>query len=140
MGQESILVMDFMVPDEIRLDLADRTVCLPDEVRIQLEVRIPPYGANIHRIAADEKYLAILVDNAVEVNVGRGPLKPKSWLTLHSRWVPTATTVPGRLMYLRLTNLTDRGDHPTRDAIQAMNAGGYDTAITRVCVRGVTAI
>ena len=107
-GQEAILEMDFMVPAGIRLELADGTVCLLEEVRFHLEGRRPPYGAKIQRIAADEKYLAILVGNAVEVNVGRGPLKPKSWLTLHSRWVPTATTGPGRLAYLRLTNLSDQ--------------------------------
>ena len=33
-GQEAILGMDFMVPAGIRLDLADGTQCLPDEVRI----------------------------------------------------------------------------------------------------------
>ena len=35
-GQEAILGMDFMVPAGIRLDLADGTLCLPDEVRICL--------------------------------------------------------------------------------------------------------
>ena len=41
-GQEAILGMDFMVPAGIRLYLADGTMCLPDEVRIQLEGRRPP--------------------------------------------------------------------------------------------------
>ena len=66
-----------MVPAGIRLDLVDRTVFLPDEVRIQLEGRSTPYGAKTHRIAADEKYLAIPVGNYVEVIVGRGPLQLK---------------------------------------------------------------
>ena len=60
-----------MVPDEIRLDLADETVFLPDEVRIQLEGRRSPYEAKIQLIAAYEKYLAIPVGYSVEVNVGR---------------------------------------------------------------------
>ena len=61
-----------MVPAGIRLDLADGTVSLPDEVRIQLEGRRPPYGKKILRIDANKKYLAILVGNSVEVNVGPG--------------------------------------------------------------------
>uniref|UniRef100_M4B2P6 Uncharacterized protein n=1 Tax=Hyaloperonospora arabidopsidis (strain Emoy2) TaxID=559515 RepID=M4B2P6_HYAAE len=35
-GQDAILGMDFIVPAVIRLDLADETLCLPNEVRIQL--------------------------------------------------------------------------------------------------------
>ena len=37
-GQDEILGMDFMVPAGIRLDLADGTLCLPNEVRIQISV------------------------------------------------------------------------------------------------------
>ena len=43
-GQEAMLGMDFMVPAGIRLDLADGTLCLPDEVRIHLAGRRPPYN------------------------------------------------------------------------------------------------
>ena len=35
-GQEAILGMDFMVMAGISLDLADGTICLPEEVRIGL--------------------------------------------------------------------------------------------------------
>ncbi|CAI5707733.1 unnamed protein product [Peronospora farinosa] len=35
-GQDAILGMDFMVPAGIRLELADGTLCLPDEVRISV--------------------------------------------------------------------------------------------------------
>ena len=44
-GQEAILGMDFMVPAGVRLDLADGTLCLPDEVRIHLSGRLPDYDA-----------------------------------------------------------------------------------------------
>ena len=44
-GQEAILGMDFMVPAGVRLDLADGTLCLPDEVRIHLSGRRPAYEA-----------------------------------------------------------------------------------------------
>ena len=43
-GQEAILGMDFMVPAGIRLDLADGTPVLPDEVRIHLAGRRLLYG------------------------------------------------------------------------------------------------
>ena len=36
MGQEAIIEIDFMVPAGIRLDPANGTVCLPDEVRVEL--------------------------------------------------------------------------------------------------------
>ena len=75
--QETILGMDFMVPAGIRLHIADGTVCLPDEVRIQLKGKRPPCGAKIQRIAADEKYLAIPVGKSVEVNVGSGTPQSK---------------------------------------------------------------
>ena len=107
-GQDAILGMDYMVLAGIRLDLADGTVCLPDEVKIQLEGRRTQYGAKIQWIAADEKYLAIPVGNSVEISIGRGPPQAKLWVTRHSRWVPTATTGPGRLTYLRLNNLSDQ--------------------------------
>ena len=35
-GQEAILEMEFMVPAGIRLELADGTVCLLEEVRFHL--------------------------------------------------------------------------------------------------------
>ncbi|KAG3151587.1 hypothetical protein PI124_g9909 [Phytophthora idaei] len=46
-GQDSNLGMDFMVPAEIRLNLADGMLCLPDEVRIQLMGRRPLYNEHI---------------------------------------------------------------------------------------------
>ena len=79
-----------------------------DEVRIQLEGRRPPFGAKTQRIEEDEKYLEIPVGNSIDVNVGRGLLQSRFWLTRLSRWVPTATTGPERLTYLPLTNLTDQ--------------------------------
>ncbi|POM70456.1 Hypothetical protein PHPALM_13104 [Phytophthora palmivora] len=39
--------MDFMVPAGICLDLADGTICLPDEVRLQMAGRRPLYGDKI---------------------------------------------------------------------------------------------
>ena len=46
-GQDVILGMDFMVPAGIRLDLADGTLCLPDEVRVQLSGRRTLYDTRV---------------------------------------------------------------------------------------------
>ena len=43
-GQNAILGMDFMVPAGIPIDLEDGTLCLPDEVRIQLSGRRTVYN------------------------------------------------------------------------------------------------
>uniref|UniRef100_A0AAV1UQN1 Uncharacterized protein n=1 Tax=Peronospora matthiolae TaxID=2874970 RepID=A0AAV1UQN1_9STRA len=107
-GQKPTLGMNFMVPAGIRLDLADGTVCLPDEVRIKLEGRRSPYGMKIQLIDADEKYLAIPVGDSVEVSVGRGPLQSILWLTRHARWAATAMTGPGMLTYLLPNDPTDQ--------------------------------
>ena len=40
-GQKAILGMDSMLPAVIRLDLADGTLVLPDEVKIHLAGRRP---------------------------------------------------------------------------------------------------
>ena len=48
-GQDAILGMDFKVPAGIRLDLADGTLCLPDEVRIQLAGRKPRIDRQCNR-------------------------------------------------------------------------------------------
>ncbi|QQA74039.1 retroviral-like aspartic protease (plasmid) [Bacillus licheniformis] len=53
-GQDAILGMDFMVPAGVRLDLADGTLCFPDEMRIQLSGRRPLYGAKMRIIRADK--------------------------------------------------------------------------------------
>ncbi|KAE8900378.1 hypothetical protein PF005_g22910 [Phytophthora fragariae] len=53
-GQEAILGMDFMVPAGVRLDLADGTLCLPDEVRIQLSGRRPLYGRSHQLFQLDD--------------------------------------------------------------------------------------
>ncbi|KAJ8525555.1 hypothetical protein ON010_g15559 [Phytophthora cinnamomi] len=49
-GQQAILGMNFMVPAGVRIDTADGTACLPDEVPIQMIVRRPLYGANMHEV------------------------------------------------------------------------------------------
>lgn len=54
-GREAILSMDFMVPTGIRLDLADGTLCLPDEFRMLLSGRRPAYRSNMQSVVTDEQ-------------------------------------------------------------------------------------
>ncbi|ETI53999.1 hypothetical protein F443_03141 [Phytophthora nicotianae P1569] len=53
-SQNAILGMDFMVPAAIRLDLADGTLSLPDEIRIQLSGRRPLYDEHVSAVRLEE--------------------------------------------------------------------------------------
>lgn len=50
LGQDAILGMAFMVPEGIRLDLAEGTLCLPDEVRVQLSGRRTVYDGRVSEV------------------------------------------------------------------------------------------
>ena len=108
MGQEAILGMDFMVPAGIRLDLADGTLCLPDEVRILLAGRRPPYRSTMQVITANDQHVVIPVGKPAEVRIGIGAANATLWVTRDPKWVPTVVTGPGKIKYLQLTNLSDR--------------------------------
>ena len=107
-GQEAILGMDFMVPASIRLDLADGTLCLPDEVRIHLSGRRPAYGLNMRPIMTDDQCGTIPVGGSADVRIGLSPPKSKTWVKRSDKWVPTVTTGPGRIKYIVLTNVCDK--------------------------------
>ena len=47
--QKAMLGIDLIIPVDIRLDSADGRLCLPDEVRINLAVRRPPYARRYTR-------------------------------------------------------------------------------------------
>ncbi|POM72680.1 LOW QUALITY PROTEIN: Reverse transcriptase [Phytophthora palmivora] len=105
-GQEAILGMDFMVPTGIRLDLADGTLCLPDEVRIQLAGRRQLFSANSRRLELGQD-IDIPVADSVEVPIhSRRSDRQKLWITRGERWVPTLVKGLGRRRYLRITNLS----------------------------------
>ena len=72
--------MDFMVPAGIRLDLADGTLCLPDEVRIFLAGRKPPYPSTIQAINLNGQHVVILVGKSTEIRIGVGSPQPKLWV------------------------------------------------------------
>ncbi|GMF49079.1 unnamed protein product [Phytophthora fragariaefolia] len=107
-GQELILGMEFMVPAGIRLDLADGTICLPDEVRIQLAGRRPLYGDKVELVMMGG-YYEIDMGGSEEVRLQTRPsYRQKLWVTRGDRWVPTYIAGPGRSCYLRLTNVSER--------------------------------
>ncbi|GMF19246.1 unnamed protein product [Phytophthora fragariaefolia] len=81
-GQDLILGMDFMVPAGIRLDLADGTICLPDEIDM---------------------------GGSEEVRLRTRPSdRQKLWVTRGDSWLPTYVAGPGRSCSLRLTNVSER--------------------------------
>ncbi|OWY90480.1 LOW QUALITY PROTEIN: hypothetical protein PHMEG_00041372 [Phytophthora megakarya] len=81
--------MDFMVPAGIRLDLADGSLCLPDEVRIQLSGRRQLFSGSSRMITFDQ-HGNVPVAGSVEIAVRRSLSdKQKLWVTRGDRWVPT---------------------------------------------------
>ncbi|POM79027.1 Reverse transcriptase [Phytophthora palmivora] len=107
-GQDLILGMDFMVPAGIRLDLADGTISLPDEVRLQMAGRCPLYGDKIEHVCWKDHY-GIDVGQTAEIRLrGQTSNQYKLWVTRGDRWVPTITVGPGRTRYLQVTNVSDR--------------------------------
>ena len=106
--QEAILGMDFMVPSGIRLDLADGTLVLPDEVRIHLAGRRPLYGSSMQPIVIPEQHVILPVGRSTEIRIGNVQLNAKLWVRLDPTWVPTVTTGLGLIKYLSLTNFSDK--------------------------------
>ncbi|KAE8885521.1 hypothetical protein PF003_g30253 [Phytophthora fragariae] len=107
-GQDLILGMDFMVLAGIRRDLADGSICPPDEVRIQLAGRRPMYGDKVVQVFLDQ-HCQISVGKSAEVKLQRSrSVQQKLWVTRGDRWVPTVTTGPGATRFLHLTNVSDQ--------------------------------
>ncbi|KAE8901089.1 hypothetical protein PF003_g14802 [Phytophthora fragariae] len=107
-GQEAILGMDFMVPAGIRLDLADGSVCLPDEVKIQLSGRRQLYNDKARTLRLDQ-HSQVNVGESVEIPLrSRASDQEKLWLTRGDRWVPSLISGPGRIKYVEITNISDR--------------------------------
>ncbi|POM57577.1 Hypothetical protein PHPALM_37889 [Phytophthora palmivora] len=107
-GQDLILGMDFMVPAGIRLDLADGTICLPDEVRLQMAGRRPLYGDKVEHVCWKGHYW-IDVGQTAEIRLrSQTSNQYKLWVTRGDRWVPTITVGLGRTRYLQVINVSDR--------------------------------
>ena len=109
MGQKAILGMDFMVPAGVRLDLAEGSLCLPDEVKILLSGRRPIYRSTIQPITlGHDQYIEIPVGGSTEIRVGMVSPKAKIWVRRDKYWVPTVTVGPGQRKYIQLNNIVDR--------------------------------
>ncbi|KAE9295697.1 hypothetical protein PF008_g24195 [Phytophthora fragariae] len=107
-GQEAILGMDFMVPAGIRLDLANGSLCLPDEVQIQLSGRRQLYNDK-SRVVRLDQHLQIDVGDSMEVPMRRQTSDQDTlWVTRGSRWVPTVSRGPGKALYLTITNIGEK--------------------------------
>ncbi|OWZ11734.1 hypothetical protein PHMEG_00015202 [Phytophthora megakarya] len=107
-GQEAILGMDFMVPAMIGLDLSHGSNSLLEEVRIQLTGRRQLYSDKA-RIVNLGQYLRVQPRGSAELLL---PLRTwdheKFWITRGDRWVPTIAHGPGRIRYMRITNVGDK--------------------------------
>ncbi|CAH0489044.1 unnamed protein product [Peronospora farinosa] len=104
-GQDAILGMDFMVPAGIRLDLADGTLCLPDEVRVQLTGRRTLYNTRVSDVKLG-RYVQISVGGCTEVPLKRSTSEQwKLWVTRGERWVTTMIQGIGRRLILKITNV-----------------------------------
>jgi hypothetical protein len=107
-GHDAILGMDFMVPAGIRLDMADGTLCLPDEVWIQLSGLRQLYGTQVKRVMLDQ-YLQLSVGRMIKVPIRTPPsANLKLWVTRGTNWVPTVATGLRRTKYLQITNVGDK--------------------------------
>ena len=106
-GQEVIPGMYFMIPAGIRLDLADDTLLLPDEVRIHLAGRRALYGSSMQPIVTPEQYVVIPVGRSTEIRICNTQFNAKLWVRRDPTWVPSVTTGIGRINYFHLTNISD---------------------------------
>ncbi|OWZ20245.1 reverse transcriptase [Phytophthora megakarya] len=104
-GQNAILGMDFMVPAGVRMDLADGSMRLPDEVGTPLNGRKRLYGKKVRSVIL-ERNLRIPVGRSEET-AARIKLSAteKLWVTRGERWVPTVMEGPGQIRYLVISNI-----------------------------------
>ena len=100
--------MGFIVPADIRLDLACGTLCLTAKVYICLAGRRPPYQSNILAINLRNRHIVIPAGRLTEIRIGVNPPKSKIWVRRDVAWVPTVTNGPGKIEFLQLTNIGNR--------------------------------
>ncbi|OWZ09555.1 reverse transcriptase [Phytophthora megakarya] len=100
--------MDFMVPAGIRLDLTHGSISLPDEVRFQLSGR-RQVCSDKARIVNLGQYLRIQPGASAELPIRlRTSDHEKFWVTRGDHWIPTIVHGPGRIRYMRITNIGDK--------------------------------
>ena len=59
-------------------------------------------------IVTPEQHLVLPVGRSAEMRIGNVQSYAKLWLRRDHTWVPTVTTVIGRIKFLQLTNLSDK--------------------------------
>ncbi|OWY96689.1 hypothetical protein PHMEG_00032981 [Phytophthora megakarya] len=118
------------VPAGIRLDIADGSLCLPDEVRIQLSGRRQLFSGNSRLITFDQHH-KIPVAGSVEIAIRRSASdRQKLWVTRGEQWVPTAVKELGSTQYLRITNVSERSVTLQRDTrVGNWLAGDHNLAL-----------
>ena len=72
--------MDLMLPAGIRLNLADGTMVLPDEVIIHLAGRRLLYGSSMQPIVIPEKHVVLPVGRPTEIRIGNIQVNSKLWV------------------------------------------------------------
>ncbi|GMG15736.1 unnamed protein product [Phytophthora fragariaefolia] len=111
----SYLGMDFMVPAGIRLDLADGSLCSPDEIRIHLSGLRQLYNDKVQHVKLDQ-HLQLAVGESAELPVRlRRSGHDKLWVTRGDLWVPTVVNGPGKTTYLQITNVGENNMVLCRD-------------------------
>ncbi|OWY93101.1 hypothetical protein PHMEG_00037626, partial [Phytophthora megakarya] len=102
--------MNFMVPAGVRIvriDTADGTACLPDEVRIQMIGRRPLYGSKMRSVTVPS--LIVAAGQTFDVSLRPEKNAPRLWVTRGTAWVTSVIRAPvGRRMCLRVTNITEK--------------------------------
>ncbi|KAG3180915.1 hypothetical protein PC128_g15367 [Phytophthora cactorum] len=92
--------MDFMVPTGIRLDLAEVKLCLPDEIRIQLNGRRPLYNNNGSSVLLGEGGRIDPGESTeLSAKLRARATGEKLWVTRGEKWVPTLIHGPGATRY-----------------------------------------
>ena len=104
-GQDAILGMDFMVPAGVRLDLADGSVCMPDEVRVKFEGRKQLFNEHARQIHVDELYF-VEPGSSVTIKIRQWG-QQKLWIRRGTSWIPTVMcSRTGQPVGLKLTNVS----------------------------------
>ena len=126
--------MDYKVSEGIRLYLADETLCLPDEVRINLAGRRPLYRSNISAINLNDQYISIPDGKSTEVRMGINPPRYKHWVRRDVAWGPTVTVGPVNHVLAANKRGYTRSGAKMWSPAGFVNDGEHDTSISRVCV------
>ncbi|KAE9063428.1 hypothetical protein PF010_g28992 [Phytophthora fragariae] len=100
--------MDFLVPAGIRLDLADGSLCLPDEIQTHPSGRRQLYNDKA-RLVRLEQHLQLEIGESVELPLRvRTSDQDKLWVTRGELWVPTVVYGPSQTLYLQITNVGEK--------------------------------